>query len=130
MKVAAAPGLTEALQGPRHLANRAWWTMLHRVPASNLFTMTLGSGTATAIDTVDLQKLPTLMEHWRNCFDWVILDGPAFHVTSDAEILSEIADASLLVIRPGRTLFADAQQAMARMPAGRVLGIVMNPHPA
>lgn len=128
--VSASPGLTEALQGPKRAANQAWWTMLHRVPATNLFTLTLGAGGATAIDTVDLQKLPALIEHWRHCFDWVILDGPAFQVTSDAEILSEIADASLLVIRPGHTLFAAAQQATARMPSGRVLGVVMNPRPA
>ena len=125
--VAAAPGLTEALQGPRGLANQAWWTVLHRVPDSNLFTMTLGGGRATPIDAVDLQKLPSLIEHWRQCFDWVILDGPAFAMTSDAEILSQIADASVLVVRPGHTLFSEAQQATARMPAERILGIVMNP---
>ncbi|MBY0505651.1 MAG: CpsD/CapB family tyrosine-protein kinase [Bryobacteraceae bacterium] len=123
----AEPGLTEALQGPRGLANQAWWTVLHRVPGCNLFVMTLGAGGATAIDTVDLQKLPSLIEHWRQCFDWVILDGPAFSESSDAEILSEIADASLLVIRPGHTRFAEAQKATARTPEGRVLGIVLNP---
>lgn len=122
----AAPGLTEALQGPRGLANKAWWTVLHRVPDSNLFTMTLGAGGASQIDTVDLQKLPSLIEHWRQCFDWVILDGPAFATTSDAEILSHIADASLLVLRPGYTGFAEAQQATARMPVERILGVVMN----
>jgi Mrp family chromosome partitioning ATPase len=126
--VASAPGLTEALQGPRRLANKAWWTVLHRVPDSNLFTMTLGAGGASQIDTVDLQKLPSLIEHWRQCFDWVILDGPAFAVTSDAEILAHIADASLLVIRPGYTPFADALQATSRMAAERILGVVMNPH--
>ncbi len=124
--VPAAPGLTEALQGPRGLANKAWWTVLHRVPESNLFTMTLGAGGASQIDTVDLQKLPSLIEHWRQCFDWVILDGPAFAATSDAEILSHIADASLLVVRPGYTAFAEAQQAAVRMPAERILGVVMN----
>ena len=127
--VPAAPGLTEALQGPRRLANQAWWTVLHRVPGCNLFAMTVGAGGATPIDTVDLQKLPSLIEHWRQCFDWVILDGPAFGVTSDAEILSEIADASLLVIRPGHTRFSDAQRTTARMPAGRTLGVVINPRP-
>ena len=35
--VPASPGLTEALEGPRRLANQAWWTVLHRVPDSNLF---------------------------------------------------------------------------------------------
>jgi len=130
LDVPSVPGLTEALQGPRGLANQAWWTTLRRVPECNLFTMTLGAGGATAIDTVDLQKLPALIEHWRHCFDWVILDGPAFEVTSDAEILSEIADASVLVIRPGKTLFSEAQRSVSRMPAGRVLGIVMNPRPA
>lgn len=124
--VPPVPGLTEALQGPRGLANQAWWTTLHRVPETNLFTMTLGAGGASQIDTVDLQKLPSLIEHWRQCFDWVILDGPAFATTSDAEILSHIADASLLVVRPGHTAFADAQQATARIPPEKILGVVMN----
>ncbi len=127
LEVSPMPGLTEALQGPRRAANQAWWTMLHRVPATNLFVMTLGAGGATAIDTADLQKLPALIEHWRQCFDWVILDGPAFATTSDAEVLSHIADASVLVVRPGETTFAEAQLATARMPKDRILGIVMNP---
>ncbi len=127
LEVSPMPGLTEALQGPRRAANQAWWTMLHRVPETNLFVMTLGAGGATAIDTADLQKLPALMEHWRQCFDWVILDGPAFATTSDAEVLSHIADASVLVVRPGETTFAEAQLATARMPKDRILGIVMNP---
>lgn len=123
-----SPGLTEALQGPRGLTNQAWWTVLHRVPETNLFTMTIGAGGASQIDTVDLQKLPSLIEHWRQCFDWVVLDGPAFETTSDADILSHIADASLLVLRPGHTPFAEAQRATAHMPAERILGVVMNPH--
>ena len=124
--VSAVPGLTEALQSPRHAANQAWWTVLHRVPETNLFAMTLGAGGSSQIDTVDLQKLPSLMEHWRHCFDWVILDGPAFDVTSDAEILSHIADATLLIVRPGYTSFAVVQQATSRMPPGKILGVVMN----
>jgi Mrp family chromosome partitioning ATPase len=124
------PGLTEALHGPRRMANKAWWTVLHRVPETNLFTMTLGAGGTSQIDTVDLQKLPALIEHWRQCFDWVILDGPAFAVTSDAEILAHIADASLLVVRPGHTPFSHAQQATARMAPDRILGVVMNPRRA
>ena len=124
--VSPVPGLTEALRGPRHAANEAWWTVLHRVPETNLFAMTLGAGGSSQIDTVDLQKLPSLMEHWRHCFDWVILDGPAFDVTSDAEILSHIADATLLVVRPGHTLFSDVQQSTSRTPAEKILGVVMN----
>ena len=124
--VPPVPGLTEALKGPRHLANQAWWTVLHRVPETNLFAMTLGAGGSSQIDTVDLQKLPSLMEHWRPCFDWVILDGPAFDVTSDAEILSHIADATLLIVRPGHTSFAEVQESTSRIPAEKILGVVMN----
>lgn len=124
--VPPVPGLTEALKGPRHLANQAWWTVLHRVPETNLFAMTLGAGGSSQIDTVDLQKLPSLMEHWRPCFDWVILDGPAFDVTSDAEILSHIADATLLIVRPGHTSFAEVQESTSRIPAEKLLGVVMN----
>ena len=124
--VSPVPGLTEALRGPRHMANQAWWTVLHRVPETNLFVMTLGAGGSSQIDTVDLQKLPSLMEHWRQCFDWVILDGPAFEVTSDAEILSHIADGTLLIVRPGHTSFAEVQQSTSRMPPEKILGVVMN----
>ena len=124
--VSAVPGLTEALRGPRHLSNQAWWTVIHRVPDTNLFAMTLGAGGSSQIDTVDLQKLPSLMEHWRQCFDWVILDGPAFEVTSDAEILSHIADGTLLIVRPGQTSFAEVQQSTSRMPPEKILGVVMN----
>ncbi|MEZ0342898.1 Wzz/FepE/Etk N-terminal domain-containing protein [Mycobacterium sp. pV006] len=60
--------------------------------------------------------------------DLVVLDAPAFAETAEAQMVAEVADAALLVVRPGHTHL----DALARLRASMdvldtpVLGIVVN----
>jgi Mrp family chromosome partitioning ATPase len=58
----------------------------------------------------------------------VVLDSPSLRPATDAAVLSNFADVTLLIVRPGKTR-RDSLEASAealRQAGGRVLGVVMN----
>jgi len=83
-------------------------------------------GAGAAGDTVfELRKL---IAHHQNDFDVVIVDTPPMLTTNDAIDLLAAADATLLVLRAGRTRTNAAQRAatvLSRLRAD-VLGVVLN----
>ncbi len=83
-------------------------------------------GVGAAGDTVfELRKL---IAHHQNDFDVVIVDTPPMLTTNDAIDLLAAADATLLVLRAGRTRTNAAQRAatvLSRLRAD-VLGVVLN----
>jgi len=44
-------------------------------------------------------------------FDWVIIDTPPVLPVSDAQVMADLADGVLLVVRAAATNFEDAQKA-------------------
>lgn len=120
--IQAAQGLTEAIE------TQEWQASVRRMGDTNLSVMPIGKRKAGNIDPVDFRRLPLLLEKLRDSFDWIILDGPAFNGSSDAELTANFADANLLVVRKNRTEFRDAARALNGIPAERVLGVVFNNH--
>lgn len=70
--------------------------------------------------------LPGVMRKLRSLFDWVVIDSPPLLPISDALLLALHADASLLIVRAGRTSSGSVEEALARLGPRRVLGIVLN----
>jgi Mrp family chromosome partitioning ATPase len=73
-------------------------------------------------------ELRKLIAHYQNNFDIVIVDTPPMLTTNDAIDLLAAADATLLVLRAGRTRTNAAQRAatvLSRLRA-EVLGVVLN----
>jgi capsular exopolysaccharide synthesis family protein len=58
-------------------------------------------------------------------YDLVIFDSPPLLVTADAQILAQMTDASLMVVRANQTPFDKASQAAA-MLGSRALGSILN----
>jgi protein-tyrosine kinase len=59
-------------------------------------------------------------------FDWVVIDAPPVGTVSDASILAEMVDASLLVVRAGQTDCGLTQKAIESIGRERILGVVLN----
>ncbi|MCG5431643.1 hypothetical protein LV457_04970 [Mycobacterium sp. MYCO198283] len=60
--------------------------------------------------------------------DFIIIDGPAFGEAAEAQMIAEVADAVLIVVRPGRTTGAalgNMHTAMATLDTP-VIGVVVN----
>lgn len=73
-------------------------------------------------------KMNLLMKFCRQYMDYVILDTPPVGVSSDAEIISSIADASMLVVRQDWGDIRDINDGidMLKQGKGEFLGYVLN----
>ena len=75
-------------------------------------------------------KMNSLIAQWRKEYDFILLDSPPVLPVTDAVIMSQFCDATLLVVRHARTSRLTAQagyRALAkRLPSEAVLGVVLN----
>jgi capsular exopolysaccharide synthesis family protein len=73
-----------------------------------------------------------LMEEWRNSYDAVVIDSPPVLPVTDAQLLEEMADATILIARAGQTARVTLQRAYsllashAKDPENPNVGIVLN----
>ena len=79
------------------------------------------------------ERMRELVSKWRREYDFVIIDSPPVLPVTDAILLSQVADASLLVVRHGVTPRDTVQRSYRllrqQLPAQAVLGLVMNAMP-
>jgi capsular exopolysaccharide synthesis family protein len=59
-------------------------------------------------------------------FDWVIVDTPPVVILPDANVLANMIDVSLLVVRANSTPYPIVRRAVEELGASRVLGVVFN----
>jgi Mrp family chromosome partitioning ATPase len=59
-------------------------------------------------------------------FDYIIIDAPPMGIFSDASVLISRADAALLVVRAGKTRYAQLDKLIEQLPKERLLGVVLN----
>ncbi len=101
---------------------------LLRHKRDNLYMILEKRGYANAGDLLASEQMRSLLDWARQEFDFVILDMPPMSVVSDAESVTALADASMLVVRQNFTSAAGINRAAADLESGkaRLLGCVLN----
>jgi Mrp family chromosome partitioning ATPase len=110
-------GLDAALSEPS-----GWRACVAELASSGLSILT---GPASG-ESIDFEPLPDLIAELKPHFDWIIVDAPAIQDAASAEWVVAAADAALLVVREGHTSFDGLADALARIPRGRLAGVVLN----
>lgn len=95
---------------------------------SNLYMLLDDQGDAGSGDLLNSHAMRDLMNWARQAFDLVVLDLPPMSVAADAETVSDLADASLLVVRQNTVGTASINKAAEALEGGkaRLLGCVLN----
>jgi succinoglycan biosynthesis transport protein ExoP len=123
--VAESPGLSAALSSD---SVQTGPYQLRRLPT--LALLCAGRRPPFPSELIASQRMERLLAEWRIEYDFIVLDSPPVLPVADALVLSQTADATLLVTRPGVT----AKESLARgyralslqMPQEAVLGVVLN----
>jgi capsular exopolysaccharide synthesis family protein len=123
--VAESPGLSAALASD---SVQPGPYLLRRLPT--LALLCAGRKPPFPSELIASRRMEHLLVEWRAEYDFIVLDSPPALPISDALVLSQMADATLLVARPGVT----AKQAILRsyralslqIPQNAVLGVVLN----
>jgi polysaccharide biosynthesis transport protein len=122
-------GLTNILVEPGK------WSGVVRSENEHLDVITAGVTPPNPVRLIDSHRMATLIEEWREIYDFVLIDTPPLAVASDALLLAQMTDGLLMVARPGVLNSASAESAKAALAkangAGNekrvnVLGLVLN----
>jgi capsular exopolysaccharide synthesis family protein len=92
----------------------------------NFYLMPAGS---VPIDPAELLSSPLLEQTitpLREGFDWIVIDSPPVLALADASLLAPLSDAVLLVVRTDKTPVKLVKEAIARLGAEKICGVVMN----
>ena len=99
-----------------------------RYKRSSMFVIPEKRRGTDAGDLLSSENMRKLIGWARQEFDFVVLDLPPMAVASDAETMTDLADASLLVVRQNQPLAKRINKAVAALEDGKaqLLGCVLN----
>jgi len=120
-QIERAPGLTDYLTGQVPLAGA-----LRRVSGMNLYVLPAGTPVKNPLELLNTRQAKSLFEELPRVFNWAIFDTPPLLFSADANLLSTLADGTILVVKIGSTTFDNVTRAMQSLCENNVLGIVAN----
>jgi len=120
-QVDRAPGLSDYLTGQCTFAQA-----LRRVEGMNLYLLPAGSPVKNPLELLNTRSAKALFEELPRSFNWAIFDTPPLLFSADANLLSTMADGTVLVVKIGSTTFDNVTRAMQSLCENNVLGIVAN----
>jgi capsular exopolysaccharide synthesis family protein len=85
-----------------------------------------GKPETNPMGTLTSPRMRELVAEAASRFDWVLIDAPPVAPIVDSSLLAPLTDAILLVVRAGRTHYANVQRAVDVLGRERILGIVLN----
>jgi capsular exopolysaccharide synthesis family protein len=119
--LAELPGLSELLEGDSDpTAN------IYRPEGLGLCILPAGRPSRNPLEILQLGKLSMLMKRLEGGFDWIVIDSPPVLPLADTSIWMRLADAVLLVTRPGTTTKRQLQQSLEAIEQSKLLGAVLN----
>ncbi len=114
------------------------WSGVVRSENEQLDIITAGVIPPNPVRLIDSHRMVSLIEEWREIYDYVIIDTPPLAVASDAMLIGQATDGVLVVARPGILNSASAEAAKAALDKAtgtedgksnrrvNVLGLVLN----
>ncbi len=116
-----APGLSDYLMG-----QCTFQEALRRLEGTNLYILPAGSPVKNPLELLNTRQAKALFQDLPRMFHWAIFDTPPLLFSADANLLSTLADGTLLVVKVGATTFDNVTRAMQSLCENNVLGIVAN----
>lgn len=92
----------------------------------NFSILPAGEPPHNPIEVLISDKMSQLLEALKREYDIIFLDSPPAVPIVDSRILSDVADALLLVVKAGKRKFKVLQKAVRSLKTDKVLGIVLN----
>jgi capsular exopolysaccharide synthesis family protein len=116
-----SPGITDYLMGKAALHQ-----IIKRLAGTTLYVMPAGEAVINPLELLNLAEVKFLLESLPKVFNWIILDSLPLLFAADANLLSTLCHATLLIVRIGHTTIDSVTRAMQSLCNNNVLGIVVN----
>ena len=94
--------------------------------SENLSLLPAGRPDPDPMGSLTSSRMHRILLDASNHYDWVVIDAPPVGTVADASILAQMVDATLLVVRAGKTECGLTQKAIEAIGRERILGVVLN----
>lgn len=121
--LAAGMGLSDGVQ-----SNTDPLRHLHQV-TPHLSVLLAGRPTVDPVAVLSSTRMRQAVAEAREMFDWVIIDTPPVGLLSDANLVADLTDGTLLVVKAETTSYEVVQRAVSTLGRERILGVVLNQAP-
>ncbi|HTV55453.1 MAG TPA: CpsD/CapB family tyrosine-protein kinase [Terriglobia bacterium] len=115
------PGLAECLDSDTDPIRS-----VRRIDPLGFFLLPAGSPARNPTELLQLDRLTQVIGTLSACFDFILVDCPPTSPVADTLALKSRADASLLVVRAGKTSRESVEESIRLLGKSHVLGIVLN----
>lgn len=108
--------------------NRGLDSILKDTEIKNLKIITSGRKTENPSEVIGSERVKTLIQEGKEKFDLVLFDSPPVLSVTDAVVLADKVDASVVVVRSGK-IFAPAAMRVKEklaMTKAKLLGVILN----
>jgi capsular exopolysaccharide synthesis family protein len=122
-----SPGLAEVLSDQSEPND-----VIQSTIVKNLFVVTSGAAISHPAELLEGDRLKSLVDLWRDQYDFVIFDSPPVLAVSDTSIIAKSADAVLFttrIVKNGRRVVERAKKVLDSQRV-QVLGVVVNGYSA
>jgi capsular exopolysaccharide synthesis family protein len=115
------PGLSEWLESETSPAIN-----ICQLESLGLWLLAAGSPPSEPLELMQSARLSLLMDQLNSWFDWIVIDSPPVLPLGDTSVWMRLADAILLVTRPGKTEKRQLQRTLEAVEQPKLLGALLN----
>lgn len=130
-------GLSRMLKLEQQRGLKDWYQTHQPIPEFvyklgdlNFWVLPSGQVSVDPLKLLKSQRLPDVHSLLSAAFDWVLIDSPPLLPLADAEIISRIADATILVVRRDKAPKHALKEALERVAPSKMAGFLLNDFPA
>ena len=115
------PGLSELLESDSSQPGNIYW-----LESLGIWFLPAGKSQRNPLEFMQPTKLAALIDQLAASFDWIVIDSPPVLPLADTSIWMRLADAILLVTRPGITEKRQLRRSLEAIEHSKLLGAVLN----
>jgi capsular exopolysaccharide synthesis family protein len=101
-------------------------TAIRRIEPLGWYLLPAGEPRRNPTELLQTPAFGHVMEQLSPCFDWILIDSPPVIPLTDSISLQQHVDASLLVVRSGRTPREAVEKTIELLGKKNILGIILN----
>lgn len=120
--VPEAPGLSDVLLGRCPLED----AIVRLQPLSGMFFLPRGERPLNPAELLESPRWRNLAAVLRREFHYVLIDAPPVGLVADFDLIHEVTDGAILVVRPDHTNRSLCLKTVESIPSERLIGVVLN----
>ena len=119
--IEVVPGISELIEDGRDASE-----CVHYLDEAGVWVLPTGRIPRNPLEVLQSERLPEVMDHLAECFDWIVIDSPPVLPLADTSIWMRLVDGILLVARQGTTEKQQLQRGLEALVPQKVIGALLN----